>query len=157
MSIILKGHKEESQTEENLSQIWKYFHRENEQTECGICGKAFSSKTAITTLKYHLHKCNPEIWTKEFSKGKDMSIVLKGDKEENQTESSTFIEGNFGPTGKQTSSVWKFMQKGLDSTFCLICEKKFSLNSATTCLKKHLETKHGLDLKAGKDKPSPST
>ena len=60
-------------------------------------------------------------------------------------------------TGKQTSSVWKYMQKGLDSTFCLICEKKFSLNSATTCLYKHLETKHGLDLKAGKDKPSPNS
>ena len=86
-----------------------------------------------------------------------MSIVLKGHKEENQTESSTFIEGNFGPTGKQTSSVWKYMQKGLDSTFCLICEKKFSLKSATTSLYNHLETKHGLDLKAGKTKPLPNS
>ena len=139
------------------SQIWEYFRRENEQTVCGICGKVFSKNSATTTLKYHLHKCNPAIYAKHFSEEKDMSIVLKGHNEENQTESSILIEGNFGPTGKQTSSVWKYMQKGLDSTFCLICEKKFSLKSATTSLYNHLETKHGLDLKAGKDKPSPNT
>lgn len=150
-----------------VSAVWKYFCKptrqgivlDEEHVYCGKCLERgtkmrYNRKTSTTTLRRHLRVGHMiDLSDDEDDKRPNISqINIKSviNNDNNLSEDDDGSERKRAKRSMESGGIRKYFKRHSDHSWCVICEKegnsyKFSQNTSSTILKRHLIVIHQVD------------